>query len=117
MKKRPTDKTPSTDQQDPQRRRISKLIAAVTVLGTGLGVNMREVFAEDTKPSSSDIKLEKTQSPQPGTRQFKVESPTRPGATQAKPVPARPGVMQDKHMPSVEHTKIESRPGAGMLKE
>ena len=119
MKKRPTDNTSSTDQPDLQRRRISKLIAAVTVLGTGLGVNMREVFAADVRPPADKLKWEKEPAQQPGVNQFKVETkaPVRPGATQAKPVPAtRPGVMQDKHAPPAEYGKITRQPDAKFLK-
>jgi hypothetical protein len=136
MKKRSTDAIPTSDLPDLQRRRISKLIAAVTVLGTGLGVKMSEVFAAETRPTADELKWNKQKAQQPGTRQFKVESParpgvvqdkhvppaeygkiTRPGATQAKPVPAtRPGAIQDKHVPPAEYGKITRQPGAGMLK-
>jgi hypothetical protein len=137
MKKHPTDETPSTDQPDLQRRRITKLIAAVTVLGTGLGVNMREVFAADVRPPADKLKWEKEPAQQPAINQFKVETQaparpgvvqdkhvppaeygkiTRPGATQAKPIPAKPAATQLKNVPPAEYGKVESRPGAGMLK-
>ena len=126
MKKHHTDEKSPTDQPDLQRRHMNRLIAAVTVLGTGLGVNMREVFAAGPKPAADNIKWEKGTVQQPGVNQIKGEyvTPARPDASYLKNQPAanqykiqnRPGAKFLKNQPSADYGKIENRPDAKFLK-
>ncbi len=91
MNKHCTSENPENNQIDVSRRRVTRLIAAVTVLGTGLGVSMREVFAADAQHAiPPDAYLDKAPPVMMG-----------PGANQSKstPVLARPGTSQSKSTP------------------
>jgi hypothetical protein len=109
----PQDLPVGDDQPDLERRRTLQLIAAITALGTGLGVHLSTALGAGPAPAP----------PRPRPRYFKVERPPRPGISQVKPVPAYPGAthlkggaptaiygkvpgaIQDKHYPGAMQLK------------
>lgn len=108
-----------TDTPDLERRRLTQLIAAVSVLGVGLGVNMREAFGGERVPK-----------PRPGADAIKWQEQPATEGTMPGGRPARPGVRHDKWIddqqsrPSAEHTKrpdqqqmgVPARPGVTQAK-
>ena len=99
--------------QNLERRKVTKQIAALTLLGMGLGVNLEEAFAGLEKPPVSHTKVEtrkpgvsldkagisnpavsqdKTHISTPSVNMIKIDkqqgAPVRPGATRVKPIPA-----------------------------
>ncbi|MGR8932504.1 MAG: hypothetical protein ACU836_17920 [Gammaproteobacteria bacterium] len=95
------------NQIDVPRRRVTRLIAAVTVLGAGLGVNMREVFAADKQRATPPDASQSKSSPdlmKPGASQSKsTPKMMAPGANQSKSSPdlMRPGASQSKSTPKM----------------
>jgi hypothetical protein len=106
-------KTLTTNPPDPERRKITKQIAALTLLGMGLGVNLEQAFAglekppvdywkhENPKPgvsidkagiSKPAVSQDKTHLSTPSADMIKFDkqpnAPVRPGATRVKPIPA-----------------------------
>lgn len=123
-KKRGVDQVASApDPQSMERREVNKLIAALALFGTGLGVNLEEAFAGLTQPVAP-------QTEKPGTDFAKHTSPEavagkveQPSADHTKtPLPttdlhkstpaglkqespALPAVQRHKNLPSVDHDK------------
>ena len=80
-------------QIDVSRRRVMRLMAAVTVLGTGLGIRMNKVFAEEAQ-----------RLPPPDSSQSKsTPDMLKPSASQSKSSPdlMRPGAQQQKASPKL----------------
>ena len=123
-KKRGVGKAESApDPQSMERREVSKLIAALALFGTGLGVNLEEAFAGLTQPvvpqtekPGADFAKHTT----PEAVAGKVEQPSadhtklpQPSVDLHKSVPtgvqpegqALPAVQRHKNLPSVDHDK------------
>ena len=123
-------KSVTTNPPDIERRKVTKLIGALTLLGMGLGVNFEEAFAglkKVEKPSVNSWKLEnpsvdmgklekqsaaRDKAGRPSAGHTKIENPSvnslklehlqpeRPGVNRAKPIPAKPGVTRAKPVPA-----------------
>lgn len=121
---------PNTEEQpDLGRRHTMQLFAAVTALGTGLGVHLSTALAtgisttpprpgmmQEQQPQNTEGKPAKPKQHRPGATQAKP-IPARPGATQAKPVPANRGSSQMKISPGSMQGKVhQARPGASEIK-
>ena len=101
----------TADPPDLERRKVTKLIGALTLLGMGLGVNLEETFAGMKKPSVNQnrvptpkasvgywkkekpsVNIDKAGRSQSSGYTHKLKTrqnaPIRPGATRVKPVPA-----------------------------
>ena len=132
MKKRDLGITKETvkDPRDPERRKVTKMIGALTILGMGIGVNLDEVFADEKTPEAKAFKVE-----QPVTDMSKVKKPsadhtkhldsaaaknksTSSGAKTFKSnkmqpkMPAKPGVSVVKPVPA-NMLKIHTGQGKG----
>ena len=88
-----TKQTKPSDQGDSQvdlkRRRAMMLVAAVTVLGTGLGISMNEVFADEPQRAPPDASQRKS-TPKLMNRCVEATEETgdvKPGAQQRKSSP------------------------------
>ncbi len=114
------DKVEGTpDPQSMERREVNKLIAALALFGTGLGVNLEEAFAGLTQPvvpqtEQPGADFAKYKSPEAVAG--KVEQPSTDFAKTPQPAvdlhkstpeasPALPAVQQHKSLPSVDHDK------------
>lgn len=120
MNKADRDKRRLEQSPDRQRRQTLQLIAAVTALGSGLGVHLPTALAAGvarTPPPPG--MLPEQQKPQAGPGQGKPKAP-RPGASQAKPIPAMPGASQAKPIPAMpgatQAKPIPAQPGASQFK-
>jgi len=107
MTKHRNSANPVNNQIDVSRRRVTRLIAAVTVLGTGLGVSMREVFAADERRATPPDASQNKSTPDlmaPGVSQNKsTPDLMAPGASQSKASPKlmAPGASQSKSTPDL----------------
>ena len=96
---------------DLERRKITKLIGALALLGMGLGVNLDEVFAADQKGARNIGKAEK-----PSSLQGKVHKPEAEfGKVES------PSVTQDKYSGAgskmLKHDRLQpQRPGVSKMK-
>jgi len=89
-------------QIDLKRRRAMLLVAAVTVLGTGLGIPMNEVFADD-----------KGRAPPEASQSKSSPDLMRPGAQQQK---ASPKLMTNCASENGDSRDIKAAPGADQRK-